>query len=578
MPTTPPVMQHLDADAVRRWIALSLTTAQNMRDLIDSFNVFPIPDSDTGTNVLLTLQSANSYLEATPNDADLAQVSTALADGAVRGARGNSGLLVSQAMTALAEVAADAPAAHGLRPVELVHAYEQMAASSWSAVSHPVDGTLLTVLQDAARAARESLDASTVIAPVTLADVAATAAFSAQESVVETGGLGHGPVDAGGAAIMLLLTCLADVIATDTDGALAPIACQMLEDLSQGARTHLELGSTLGPLSTGEFEVMYLLEATPEQAGQVRNRLEEIGDSVGVVGTSDAWGVGLYQVHVHTDTPRAALPLQGKARQICVHHLHSTPLISEPTDEPPELWGSQGQDSHVVSFDRFAAALAAKQAQRENSTELLLPEKKVGVIACTRAPGLIAQLGRTGSVVVLDAASDGIVRAVGDLGLSDVLVLPCDAESSAQAHAAARTLAKRAAATSLPSSPDADLELRVADTDDDAQVLAAAVALAARPEAAGDTLTDLVRQVRRATAILRTYAFTGHDAESQSVAQAISESLRHDDQRVTVILGQNASTDVSEMVRETVNMFSAEIEVAINAGMQVSPDVLVAVE
>ena len=79
---------------------------------------------------------------------------------------------------------------------------------------------------------------------------------------------------------------------------------------------------------------MYLLEATAAQAAALRSRLEDVGDSVGVVGTPDALGVGLYQVHVHTDTPCVALPRGGRARQICVHHFHPTPLVLAH-DEPP---------------------------------------------------------------------------------------------------------------------------------------------------------------------------------------------------------------------------------------------------
>ncbi|WP_396121446.1 DAK2 domain-containing protein, partial [Actinomyces sp. 217892] len=120
-------------------MSLAVRTATLTRELIDTFNVFPVPDADTGTNVLLTLTSAAEALQRLPRAADTAQATRTVADGAVRGARGNSGLLVSQALAALADVAAETPA--GLRPVELVHAYEAIASSTWEAVSRPVTGT-----------------------------------------------------------------------------------------------------------------------------------------------------------------------------------------------------------------------------------------------------------------------------------------------------------------------------------------------------------------------------------------------------------------------------------------------------
>ena len=141
-PVTPVSGTHvLQGAAVRRWIALAEIVADQTRDLVDVLNVFPVPDADTGTNVLLTLRSASDALHRLGRAADAAQVARAAADGAVRGARGNSGLLVSQALAAFADVCAEAPDPAGLRPVELVHVYEAMADTTWAAVSRPVSDT-----------------------------------------------------------------------------------------------------------------------------------------------------------------------------------------------------------------------------------------------------------------------------------------------------------------------------------------------------------------------------------------------------------------------------------------------------
>ena len=298
-PVTPVSGAHvLQGAAVRRWIALAEIVADQTRDLVDVLNVFPVPDADTGTNVLLTLRSAFDALHRLGRAADAAQVARAAADGAVRGARGNSGLLISQALAAFADVCAEAPDPTGLRPVELVHVYEAMADTTWAAVSRPVSGTLLSVARDAATAARSALEEATASSPATLSLIASAAAFGAQESVVETSVLGHGPVDAGGAAFMLLLTCLSDTIdamqdagrgATedpelrqghedaDEHAPYTAVARQMLTDLAAGGVPHSVGPEPLG-MSTGEFEVMYLLEATAVQAGQLRRDLERIGD------------------------------------------------------------------------------------------------------------------------------------------------------------------------------------------------------------------------------------------------------------------------------------------------------------
>lgn len=656
------VPEALDGALLRQWVSLAEAVAADVRDLVDSLNVFPVPDADTGTNVLLTLRSACDALIHLPRAADAAQVARAAADGAVRGARGNSGLLISQALAALADICAEAPDPTRLRPVELTAAYERMASTTWSAISRPVTGTLLTVARDAAVAARASLRESTSAAPASISSIASAAAFGAQESVVETAGLGHGPVDAGGAAFMLLLTSLSDTIETSVEPtaaqprvgweARAPytaVALQMLSDLAAGGLLHSDASEgTQGRsgLSTGEFEVMYLLEATAAQAGLLRVELERIGDSVGVVGTPDALGVGLYQVHVHTDTPRAALPRQGRARQICIHHLHPTALVVD-TDEPPTPWGSRSSEDsgHVVSFERLAARRAERKAQsvRMHPSQAGQPrpanpeaptaspgaagtagpargtarpapardqarDQGIGVIACTRAPGLIEQLARSGAVVVLDPDRDGIVRAAGDLAASQIIVMPCDAACTEAAHEAARVLAARSAAvdTSQPpttaqrtgsargagegptSQHSEGIQLLVCDTDDEARVLAAAIAVAGRHQDA--EVAEMARRAWRAAARLRTISLNGAEADPDAVARTISSVLRPDDELLTVITGRHASRDIGTMAAGAAAAYtraydysesftlSEGLEVAIHAGGQEAPDVLIAIE
>ena len=448
-------------------------------------------------------------------------------------------------------------------------------------------GTLLTVARDAAAAARTALEESEPAAPASVSTICAAAAFGAQESVVETAGLGHGPVDAGGAALMLMLTCLSATVDTEAraelddgaDGAMelpkpcTEVAHQMLVDLVAGA-THGVTGPSdaVQATSAGEFEVMYLLDATATQASALRSELERIGDSVGVVGTPDALGMGLYQVHVHTDTPRAALPRAGRARQVCVHHLHPTALAVATgweEDEPPlPAAGRAEGDAHVVSFERLAARREKHRAARRDRSMRQHPSQlspsvseaeRTGVITCTRAPGLIEQLARTGAVVVLHPERDGIIRAAVDLGLGRVIVLPCDSECAAHES----------------------VQLLVCDTDDEARVLAAAVPEAGRAE----DLTTMAGRAGRAAIELRTLALSGTDAEADAVVSALDAALRPEDELTTVILGRDAMPDVGALVAEAVTHYGERvlgdpdaIEVVIHAGGQARPDVLLALE
>ena len=440
---------------------------------------------------------------------------------------------------------------------------------------------------------------------------------------------------------MLLLTCLSDTIDAmqdadprttdapelrqgqqdaDEHAPYTAVARQMLTDLAAGGVPHSIGPEPLG-MSTGEFEVMYLLEATAVQAGQLRRDLERIGDSVGVVGTPDALGVGLYQVHVHTDTPRAALPHAGRARQICIHHLHPTALVSS-TDEPPSPWGALDSDptGHVVSFERLAARRAERKAKsvRMHPSQAVAPrpapaqaphlavrsrQSGVGVIACTRAPGLIEQLARSDAAVVLNPDREGIARAAADLGASQVIVLPCDAACTEAAHDAARFLAARSAVSTVrppagtrqagaaretarvggqPERYAAEgIQLLVCDTDDEARVLAAAVALAGRGEEA--ELAELARRAWSAAAGLRTIALDGAQADAEAVARAVASALRPSDELLTVITGRNAGRDVGALAASAAvgargHVVGEDVEVAVHAGGQEHPDVLIAIE
>ncbi len=581
----------LSGPGIARWMRQARDVARSSRALVDSLNVFPVPDADTGTNVWLTLCAATQALELLPDGADAAQVARAAADGALRGARGNSGLLVCQALSALADVCAQAPGPAGLRPVELVRAYERMAQDTRAAISQPVEGTLLTVAADAATAARAALGEQATTLPPTTASISAAAALGAQESVVETGGLGHGPVDAGGAALMLMLTALSDVLATSpeegaTTSPFTGTAHQMLVELAAGGAAHTTTGAE--GVSSGEFEVMYLLEATSEQAQDLRTVLEQVGDSVGVVGAPDALGVGLYQVHVHTNTPRAALPRAGRARQVCVRHLHHSNLLRQDTTAEPHLpWAQAGPGAKVVSFEPHRARRGPTNDQPRPSPATTPPtHQRVGVVACTRAPGLVEQLARTGAVVVLDPDKEGIVRAIGDLGTTRTLVLPCDPQASAQAHLAASQAQARAAAThatqprSEPSGPGPqEPGLEVAGTNDETRVLAAAVAVAGQP--LSGPVQEAAYVAERAAARLRTLALDGEQADPDQVASILTAALRQGGELVTVVLGRHAAPDVGEMVNNAVSSEACSlgaVEVVVHAGGQVSPDVLVAIE
>src|SRR5271170_2401246 len=173
----------LDGETVRRWCRLSVDALAQARAAIDALNVFPVPDADTGTNLHLTLMSAADAVESLPPGAGPAEIWPAAARGALLGACGNSGIIVSQLLRGLADVCAAQPRCDG---VVVARALTHAAASARAAVSRPAEGTVLTVADAAARAATAAAGAIPAGDGTALAAVVIAAAAAAREALSGT--------------------------------------------------------------------------------------------------------------------------------------------------------------------------------------------------------------------------------------------------------------------------------------------------------------------------------------------------------------------------------------------------------
>ncbi|MBC7373185.1 MAG: DAK2 domain-containing protein, partial [Frankiales bacterium] len=214
------MLQVLDADAVRRWCTAGREGLAAARGEIDDLNVYPVPDGDTGTNLLLTMEAVEQAVLAA--SADMAATAKAMAHGALMGARGNSGVILSQLLRGLAEVLS---AADTCTAADVQRALTRAAALCYAAVATPVEGTLLTVV-------RESAEAAAALGAVDLGTVVAEARAAAVRSLARTPDLlpqlkAAGVVDAGGRGLCVLLEALERVVPeAGTDP--TPVAPQLL--------------------------------------------------------------------------------------------------------------------------------------------------------------------------------------------------------------------------------------------------------------------------------------------------------------------------------------------------------------
>ncbi|MER6196683.1 DAK2 domain-containing protein [Streptomyces sp. NPDC001586] len=321
----------LDAEAVRTWSSLALAALGRAREDIDAINVYPVADADTGTNLYLTAESADRALDDAftkvtegTAPASLAEAVRAWAHGALVGARGNSGTILAQLLRGVADVLGAEPEAPGTAETGsgtagtgergagalLAQALTRAAEEAYAAVSHPVEGTMLTVAGAAARAGEAAGAAAG-----TAADVARAAYDGARAALAETPGqlaaLGRaGVVDAGGCGLVAVLGALWQTL-SGQEPAAEPVRGRAVP-VPQPADPCAQEDE--GPA----YEVIYLLEASEAAVGELRERLDGLGDSLVVVG-----GDGLWNVHVHVDDPGAAVEagvVAGRPYRIRITH------------------------------------------------------------------------------------------------------------------------------------------------------------------------------------------------------------------------------------------------------------------
>ncbi len=280
---------------------------------INRLNVYPVPDGDTGTNMALTLEAVVSELEGVESGSGLPEVCKAIGHGSLMGARGNSGVILSQLLRGMSESMAGSGAGD-VGPETLTEAIAHASDLARKAVVRPVEGTILTVAAAAATGAARGSG---------LVGVLESARSEAAEALARTPEMlpvlaQAGVVDAGGSGFLLLLDAFLLVL----DG-------RPLPEPAGGPGPDLSLltaGSTPDLLEGGmhavgdlRYEVMYLLDAPDETIEGFKDVWAGIGDSIVVVG-----GDGMWNCHIHTDDIGGAIEAAidiGKPRRIRVTDL-----------------------------------------------------------------------------------------------------------------------------------------------------------------------------------------------------------------------------------------------------------------
>ena len=300
-----PAAEVIDGAVVRLWFRLAAEALGRTKAAIDMLNVFPVPDSDTGTNLHRTILSASDAVTVLPAQASAAEVWQAGAAAALLGACGNSGIILSQLLRGLAETCGPASPCDGpIVAAALAHA----AALARAAVLRPIEGTLLTVADAAAAAAACCTGLPEVSQAAARGARQALAATPRQLDVLAASGV----VDAGGAGLCVVLDALSAAVS-----GIRPQAYQV--PVPDRARVLAQRWADSAP----EYEVTFVIEAAEPAMTDLRGRLGEIGNSVVVSGSGRQW-------HVHAHAADAGAIVEaglavGRPSKITITWLNTAP-------------------------------------------------------------------------------------------------------------------------------------------------------------------------------------------------------------------------------------------------------------
>ena len=465
----------LDLAVIRRFAGLVADALGEHREEIDGLNVYPVPDADTGTNLYLTAAAARDALAATATD-DPREALAAYARGALLGARGNSGVILSEMLGAALRRLATAEAGERYALV-FADALRVGSEAAYRAVAVPVEGTMLTVCRLAAEAAWAEAQRPETKTRDVIAVAARCARIALEQTPHQLPRLAEaGVVDAGGRGISVLLDSVDHAL---TGRRPAPLPAVVRARPAMPPTPQADLTED-GPA----YEVMYLLDADDVAVTALRATLGTLGDSLVVVG-----GDGLWNVHVHVDDVGAAIEagiVAGRPHRVKVTHF-------------------------AEQINRYGADLtsAPGQGQSQEQGRAIAPRPPVpvptrtgrAVVAVAGGPGLAELFAEAGAVAVASRPTTAdLITALTDTGAAEVIVLPNDERTQRHAEAAARTV-------------ELDLGIRVAVIPTVAQVQGVAALAVHDPSATFD------RDVLEMTATAR---HTRHGAITVAEQQALT--------------------------------------------------------
>ena len=522
---------------IKQILAAATAWLERNAEAINALNVFPVPDGDTGTNMLLTMRAALAEIADMP-DHSVSAVAHAVAHGSLMGARGNSGVILSQLMRGFARALGGKET---LSAADFAAAMREASNTAYKGVIKPVEGTILTVgreaAEEAAIAARESDDLLYVLERTVAAAEASVARTPTLLDVLAEAGV----VDAGGQGLFILL-----------EGALRFLKGEPME-----VTMPVEMAATeVGPAPMQE-EIQYgyctefILQGENLDFEEVREKIASMGDSVLVVGDDR-----LIRVHVHTFHPGQVLEYatsKGVLRKIKIDNM---------------------QDQH-----RDFLGLVPEERRPPAPVEEL---SDIGIVVVAPGPGLARVFESLGASAVvpggqtMNPSTEELLQAIESLGTENVIVLPNNKNIILTAQQAKGLTSKRVIVVptrTVPQGISALLALNYqADLEANARAMEQAIQRIQTAE-----ITRAVRSVQvngmevaegEIIGLLNgQLTASGHDLDEVAL-EMLRQMEASQYEIITIYFGEDVSQDQAERLADEIRRRYPEQEVELIAGGQ----------
>lgn len=534
----------------------------NLRTEVDALNVFPVPDGDTGTNMSMTIGAAARELKHLPEDVTVGEAFDKAASALLRGARGNSGVILSLIFRGIAK---GAKGAEKFTSEVIVNALKNGKESAYNAVMKPTEGTILTVI-------RETSDKISDVykndASISSADLWVKVCEYAGESLAKTPEIlpvlkTAGVVDAGGKGLLCILEGMRSVFC---DGKIIELAGDSAKPVEVAVRASSSENVDIKFCYCTEFIVDKMKDLKEGSAIKMRAYLESIGDCVVVVEDDE-----IVKVHVHTNEPgnaiQAGLKL-GSLMNIKIENMRLQHANAE--------WG------------------AGDNVEDEGDVPLAEPEKKYGFVAVAAGEGVIELFKEIGvdNVVsggqTMNPSTADLLKAVNSTAAEHVFILPNNKNIIMAAEQVVPLTSKKVHVLRTKTIPQGitamlnfDESIRSKENMDNMMVAANRVQTGQVTFAARDSVVD-GRSVKRGEILgLENGKITEIEHSAVKAGYRITKNLikKIDASMVTIIYGEDSSEEEANELEAMISAkFAGKVDVSVLCGGQPVYSFMISVE